>query len=487
MSVDNFRKQPMHQRLFNTPMEGGPSPKHLSAMIRELCRRDNRDIPTINNMDVRALATWLKGNYSPEDIEWAHRDRVDYYERMNKNKNRIFVRQQKPVPHIDPDKMTEPIEEPKKDGIEELKKLLDRNDQENKKKFKQLDDDEKYVLKEDYISDRETIVDEFAQYDNKIKGQQKAVENALAIAQRAENAAIDGVSALDKRLLHLEHHAPTTLKVEYPNIKPVDIGIAHKQFPLLVQASNARLNNGTRLNIWAYGPAGTGKTHAAQALAQAHFNSEYCGTVWTAELEEEFKNKFNQEWKAHDYNGALATQFQVFGYMDANGRYVSTAFRRIWEYGGVYLFDEIDGSMPDALLALQGALSSEYASFPDGLVKRHPDCIIIAGANTTGLGGGIEYIGAMKQNAAFLNRWVWLEWPHDDALEDALCDDKKWVRRVRQVRKNLVEQQIRSHLITMRQSMQGAALLKAGVSWDQTEKMTLRGGLTDAQWERVSR
>lgn len=494
MSIERFRKLPIYERLFNEPMQGGPSSKHIHAMIKVLCDRDSRQYPDLNIRDGKVLATWLKANYRDSEIEWAHADRIAYYERMNKNRSRtvqmpkiVLTSPIAPPRTGSPEDDTKPV--PKSDNSSEINKEETKNKKSDRKKFfNDLDSDEKYVLREEYNEDRETIVSEFSAYDKKINGQQKAIENALGLATKLENTVTDGLSALDRRLLTLEHYAPTMLTINAPNIspKPIETGIVHKQFPMLVKSANARFHNGTRLNIWLYGPAGTGKTHAGETLGKMFFGNENY-YVSNKETMEKFRDQYNRDWSNYNYSPTLSTSFQIAGYNDANGRYVPTPFRLSWEFGGVFMLDEIDGSMPDALLALNGALSSTVASFPDGMVPRHPDCVVLAGANTTGMGGGIEYIGAMKQNAAFLNRWVWLEWPHDDALEDSLCPDKKWVRRVRQVRKNMEQQQIRSHLITMRQSMQGDALLRAGIEWEEVERMTLRGSLTDAQWERVGR
>ncbi|MCI0553907.1 MAG: AAA family ATPase, partial [Anaerolineae bacterium] len=247
------------------------------------------------------------------------------------------------------------------------------------------------------------------------------------------NAVSNKLAELNTRIAGIVENRPTIVELKQPNALPnIPVGLQHHNFPLLLQAVNSRLPNGHHINIWLFGPAGTGKTTAAEKIADIFFPGE--------------PDKFH-------YNGALSTAFQLLGYMDAKGNYVSTAFRRAWEFGGVYLFDEIDGSMPDALLSMNGALANSIASFPDRMVPRHKDCIIMAGANTTGLGGGIEYVGAMKQNAAFLNRFVFIEWPHDNVLEDALCPNKEWLARVRQIRANWQRQQIKSHLITMRASI----------------------------------
>ena len=169
-------------------------------------------------------------------------------------------------------------------------------------------------------------------------------------------------------------------------------GAQHRAFKALVMLSMA-LGEDDR-NIWLAGPAGSGKTTAARKLADCLNMSD-----------------------RFEFNGAIDTEYKLSGFVDAKGRVVSTAFRRIWENGGVYLFDECDASMAGALLAFNAALANGFAAFPDGTIKRHKDCYIVAAANTWGFGGDAEYIGRAKLDAAFLDRFVTLTWQYDEDLE----------------------------------------------------------------------
>lgn len=170
--------------------------------------------------------------------------------------------------------------------------------------------------------------------------------------------------------------------------------VRHERFGKLVMLVSA-LGNEDK-NIWLAGPAGSGKTTAARKLAAALGYDE----------ESEF-----------DFNGAIDTEYKLSGFVDAKGRVVSTAFRKIWENGGVYLFDECDASMPGALLAFNAALANGYAAFPDGTIKRNERTVIIAAANTWGFGGDANYVGRAKLDAAFLDRFVTLTWNYDENLE----------------------------------------------------------------------
>jgi hypothetical protein len=148
-------------------------------------------------------------------------------------------------------------------------------------------------------------------------------------------------------------------------------GHHHPMFPELVQAAGSRMASGVQPNIWLAGPTGSGKTHAAKMTAKA------LGVAW-------------------HYNGALSMPHELLGFIDAGGRYHRTPFREAYEHGGVYLFDEVDGSDNSALLALNAALANGVATFPDGQVERHKDCVIIATANTWGLGRNCRLRGARQ-------------------------------------------------------------------------------------------
>jgi cobaltochelatase CobS len=268
---------------------------------------------------------------------------------------------------------------------------------------------------------------------------------AEAAASKAAAAANNGV---------------TLVELVTPTLPVVSLGVQHKQFPTLLKMVSARQRSGNGLNIWVHGPAGTGKTTAAENVAEA--------------LDLPFR-----------YNGALDTRYELLGFIDAQGRTIRTAFREAWEHGGIYLFDEIDASNPNALLALNGALANAVCPFPDGMVKRHKDCVVLAGANTTGA-PTIEYVGRMKQDASLLDRFAFLDWPIDEGLEAAICGDKNWVARVQRIRRNVADRKIKGVLITPRATIYGESLLAAGLSLEAVENAVLRKGISADIWQQIS-
>jgi hypothetical protein len=240
-----------------------------------------------------------------------------------------------------------------------------------------------------------------------------------------------------------------------------DVGMVHFRFPLLLEAAQARMHDGHHVNLWVVGPAGTGKTTSVKQLGKALDRP-----VTVLSISE---NKYD-----------------VLGFTDANGNVVSTAFLDAYVRPSTICIDEVDAWFPGAALALQAATANGFVSTPSGMLERHPDCIIICCANTFGYGQTFDYCGRMKQDAAFLDRFAFLSWPIDPAIEMANCVNKAWCKRVQGVRERVKAQGYKGVLITPRATFIGDALLaRETISWDDVEEMTLRKGMTDEQWNAV--
>jgi DNA replication protein DnaC len=236
----------------------------------------------------------------------------------------------------------------------------------------------------------------------------------------------------------------------------------HKHFDTLLTICETTTKDG-RINVWLHGPAGSGKTTAAIKVA------------------EKLGLKFY-------FNGAIQETYKLMGYKDAKGEYQTTAFREAWENGGVYLFDEIDASNPNAIVELNAALSTGLYTFPDQAepIARHQDCVVIAGANTVGTGGNQQYNGRMKQDAAALDRFVMLEWQIDETLEMDISSNKAWCLRVQAIRTKARSQNAAA-TITPRATFYGEALLAKGLPQSMVEELVLKKGINDQVWQMISR
>jgi cobaltochelatase CobS len=231
----------------------------------------------------------------------------------------------------------------------------------------------------------------------------------------------------------------------------VDVGVQHAQFPDLLTMVQSGCN------VFIAGPAGSGKTTAAEALAKALGLPFY-------------------------FNGAIDTEYKLTGFVDAQGRVVSTAFRKAYTEGGVYLFDEVDASLPGALLAFNAALSNGHCDFPGSAepVKRHKDFHCVAAANTWGYGATVEYVGRNSLDKAFMDRFVKLAWGYDSVLERKLAGNDDWTDKVQALRHRAKEKGLKV-VISPRASINGAKLLAVGMSKAQVIQATVGCGLSDEQ------
>lgn len=184
--------------------------------------------------------------------------------------------------------------------------------------------------------------------------------------------------------------APRRIEVKTPSGGIRDMGVQHSNFEALLRAV------GAGLNVWLVGPAGTGKTSAAAAVAKALGVPFHAKSV-----------------------GPQTTEGGLLGYMHG-GHYVRTPLRDAYENGGVMLLDECDAAAAGIVIA-NAVAANDRAGFPDGVVERHPDFRLIAGANTIGQGADPQYVSRQPIDAATLDRFVFLPWDADPRMEAAAC------------------------------------------------------------------
>src|SRR5665213_1628561 len=119
------------------------------------------------------------------------------------------------------------------------------------------------------------------------------------------------------------------------------------------------------------------------------------------------------------------------------------------------------------------------------MVRRHADTRVIASANTWGHGASDNYVGRLKLDGAFLDRFAAkLTWNVDEKLELALAGNADWVKRVQAIRGHVAAKGLRV-LVTPRASIFGARMLAAGLDQVTVEQLVLRNGMSNDQWESV--
>jgi cobaltochelatase CobS len=217
------------------------------------------------------------------------------------------------------------------------------------------------------------------------------------------------------------------------------------------------------------GPAGTGKSTIADQAAEA--------------LGLDF------------YSISLSPQTptsQLVGYMQATGEYVSTLFRKAFEHGGVFHFDEFDNGHPSILATVNAALANGSMAFPDRMVKRHANFRAVASANTFGRGADRMYVGRQALDMATLDRFSVEYVDIDESLETTLCMAtglaEHTVRQVlaftRKLRDNAAKHKM-AVVISPRASVGMCRLLKAGRPLSEVIDARCRRGLSDADWDKL--
>jgi hypothetical protein len=240
----------------------------------------------------------------------------------------------------------------------------------------------------------------------------------------------------------------------------------HYLLPLIKKAMAARCHT------WLVGPAGSGKSTVA-ADAAAELKLPYAALSVCSQT----------------------TKTDFLGYLDAHGVYRSTSFREIYENGGIFCLDEVDNGNANVLAVLNSSLSGDETLFPDKVVKKHKNFVVVSCANTFGLGSSISYVGRTQIDAATLDRFFFVEMPYDDGLEAHVAGFpgvsspkwnegagkvptvESWLATVQKVRDAVADLGAKA-IISPRATYNGIALIKQGVPQQFLEKGLLYKSLS---------
>jgi MoxR-like ATPase len=219
------------------------------------------------------------------------------------------------------------------------------------------------------------------------------------------------------------------------------------------------------INILLVGPAGCGKTHLAHQVAEA-LGRPFASVSCTAGMSESAL----QGWLIPgENNGAF--------------EYLSSDFVRMYEQGGVFLFDEIDGSDSNTLLFMNQALANGSFFLPirkgASLVKRHPDFVCMAAANTFGTGANQTYAGRERLDESTLDRFragvVSLDYDQTFERKSVAPDLLAWGWAIR---KRISESRLR-RVMSTRFLLDATKLLKAGETVEEIKATFFEGWSSD--------
>jgi len=127
------------------------------------------------------------------------------------------------------------------------------------------------------------------------------------------------------------------------------------------------------------------------------------------------------------------------------------------------MLDEIDASVPEALVILNTAIANGYFDFPNGKIEAHENFRVIACANTYGLGGNDVYVGRNQLDGASLDRFAVIYFDYDPTLEKNLVINQDWAEFIQALRARIHQRQIK-HIVSMRATIYGDRLIQAGSS-----------------------
>lgn len=297
---------------------------------------------------------------------------------------------------------------------------------------------------------------------NAPKGDTKTKSEVADFIERLMNGGVD-----ESRIIELIHeHAPKSdiIRVEVKEkgeVREVD-GLAHKLLPTVIK----KLSGG--VNVYLAGPAGSGKTTIARQCAQA------------------FDIPFH-------FTGAIFQKYELTGFIDANGNYQTTPFREAFEHGGLLLWDEIDASASEALVAFNAGIGNGIYAFPDKTITAHPDFKVMAAGNTKGKGATREYNGRNALDGSSLDRFVLIDIDYDEILEEHAAhnaflqaggDDKnvtiveEIARAVRCARKKASDLRL-TCIISPRATIDACKLVAVGFTIGEALKASLWGKLDE--------
>jgi MoxR-like ATPase len=151
-----------------------------------------------------------------------------------------------------------------------------------------------------------------------------------------------------------------------------------------------------REHVYCFGPAGSGKTYAAEQAAKL------------------------LGFRSAVFPCAGAPASRLMGMTDATGRHVLTAFHDLWRNGGVAVLDEFDRMLPSAAAALNSLLANGVWIIEEKATPAHPDFLVVANGNTDLRGATAAHLAAQALDTATMSRFAFVAWPYDEEHESAI-------------------------------------------------------------------
>lgn len=209
------------------------------------------------------------------------------------------------------------------------------------------------------------------------------------------------------------------IEYEFPKFGTTTNGVVHEAFNEVM----AYVDGGEPVML--VGPAGSGKNYLCKQIADA-MNLEFY------------------------FTNAVTQEYNLTGFIDANGVYHETQFYDAYTKGGVFMFDEFDASDENVVTKFNAMLENGYFDFPNiGRCYAHENFKVIAACNTFGTGADYQYTGRNQLDAATLDRFEVVPIDYDPNIEACITDDENLLRFIRKFRKACADSGI-YHIVSYR-------------------------------------
>ena len=245
---------------------------------------------------------------------------------------------------------------------------------------------------------------------------------------------------------------PTTIEIKKGSERKEVKGSFHKDFEKILKVVDANVP------VMLVGRAGSGKNHTLEQVAEA------------LDLDFYFSNAVTQE-------------YTLKGFIDANGHFHETQFYKAFSQGGMFFLDEMDASIPEALIVLNSAIANGYFDFPIGRVRKHERFRVVSASNTWGTGANAIYIGRNQLDGATLDRFVQIEFDYDTELERGFTSDTDLYVFTIDLRKAIDKTQTRA-IVSMR-ALLNADKLSGVLPIDEIIKSVYIKGLNKADLDII--
>lgn len=239
------------------------------------------------------------------------------------------------------------------------------------------------------------------------------------------------------------------------------VGITHRNFQHLVRIATSRDGAGYYCHTALVGEAGSGKSYGAEQLANAigvDFQLVAC----------------HQKMNAAD----------IRGYTIGSDYFASPVYTA-YKHGGILCLDEFDRTNTEVTIALNTVLAGSSHLFPNGeKVKRHADFRAVACQNTFGTGTNRTYTAATRLDASSTDRFEFLTWNVDEAMELAVAGDTVATRTVQALRRRAFDLAM-DLIISPRRAISTNALMRSGYTLEEALNFAILNRVSDDQRLRL--